>query len=65
MSIPLHERLRAEVNNTSMRNWPEMMHEAADALEQRDALYREIADLVVETDGRKVKAVANDIIEQM
>jgi len=33
-------------------------------LEQRDSLYREIADLVVETDGRKVKAVANDIMER-
>jgi shikimate kinase len=31
----------------------------------RDPLYREIADLVVETDGRKVKSVANEIIEQI
>jgi len=34
-------------------------------LEQRDPLYREIADLVVETDGRKVHSVANEIIEQI
>lgn len=34
-------------------------------LEARDPLYREIADLVVETDGRKVKSVANEIIEQI
>ena len=34
-------------------------------LENRDPLYREIADLVVETDGRKVKAVANEIIENV
>jgi len=32
---------------------------------QRDALYREIADLVIDTDGRKVKAVANEIIERL
>ncbi|MDH3351404.1 MAG: shikimate kinase AroK [Gammaproteobacteria bacterium] len=32
---------------------------------ERDALYREIADLIVETDGRKVKAVANDILERL
>lgn len=33
-------------------------------LETRDPLYREIADLVVETDNRKVHAVANEIIDQ-
>ena len=32
-------------------------------LEVRDPMYREIADLVVETDGRKVSVVANEIIE--
>ncbi len=31
----------------------------------RDPLYREIADLVVETDGRKVKAVANEIMARL
>lgn len=33
--------------------------------EQRDSLYREIADLVVETDGRKVHSVANEIVEKL
>jgi shikimate kinase len=32
-------------------------------LQKRDPLYREIADLVVETDGRKVHSVASEIIE--
>jgi shikimate kinase len=32
---------------------------------KRDPLYREIADLVVETDGRKVKAVAEEIAERL
>jgi len=36
-----------------------------DLLDKRDPLYREIADLVVETDGRKVKSVANEIIDQV
>jgi shikimate kinase len=40
-----------------------------EALEQllaaRDPLYREIADLVVETDARKVRSVADEIIEQV
>ena len=34
-------------------------------LAKRDPLYREIADIVVETDGRKVSSVANEIIEQV
>jgi len=36
-----------------------------DLMSERDAIYREIADLVVETDGRKVKAVANEILERL
>lgn len=36
-----------------------------DLMAERDGLYREIADLVVETDGRKVKAVANEIVERV
>lgn len=31
----------------------------------RDPMYREIADLIVETDGRKVKAVADEVIEKL
>ena len=31
----------------------------------RDPMYREIADLVVETDGRKVRAVANEIVDRL
>jgi shikimate kinase len=31
----------------------------------RDPLYREIADLTVQTDGRKVKAVAAEIMENL
>ncbi len=34
-------------------------------LDTRDPMYREIADIVVDTDGRKVKSVANEIIEQI
>jgi len=34
-------------------------------LDTRDPMYREIADVVVETDGRKVKSVADEIIEQI
>jgi len=34
-------------------------------LDTRDPMYREIADIVVETDGRKVKSVANEIIDEI
>ena len=34
-------------------------------LAKRDPLYREIADLIVETDGRKVHSVANEIAEHL
>lgn len=34
-------------------------------LESRDPLYREIADLVVITDGRKVRSVAKEIIDKV
>jgi shikimate kinase len=34
-------------------------------LATRDPMYREIADLVVETDGRKVHSVAREIIENV
>ena len=36
-----------------------------DLMAVRDPLYREIADLTVETDGRKVKAVASEIVERL
>ena len=36
-----------------------------DLMAIRDPIYREIADLTVETDGRRVKAVANEIIERL
>ena len=34
-------------------------------MSQREPLYREIADLTVETDGRKVNAVANEILDRL
>ena len=34
-------------------------------LDERDPLYREIADVVIETDGRKVNSVANEIVENV
>ncbi len=36
-----------------------------DLLAARDPLYREIADLIVDTDGRRVRSVADEIIEHL
>ncbi|MDH3338163.1 MAG: shikimate kinase AroK [Gammaproteobacteria bacterium] len=36
-----------------------------DLMSVRDPMYREIADLIVETDGRKVRAVADEIFERL
>ncbi|MCC5862452.1 MAG: shikimate kinase AroK [Gammaproteobacteria bacterium] len=37
----------------------------ASLMGEREPLYREIADLVIETDGRKVQAVCREIIERL
>lgn len=37
----------------------------ADLMELRDPMYREIADLVVETDGRRVQVVASEIVDAL
>jgi shikimate kinase len=34
-------------------------------LEVRDPLYREIADLVIDTDGRKVRSVVDEIVDHL
>ena len=36
-----------------------------DLMAVRDPLYRETADLTIETDGRKVRAVANEILDRL
>ena len=36
-----------------------------DLMTLREPMYREIADLVVDTDGRKVRAVANEIVDKL
>lgn len=41
------------------------LHILEELMQRRDPLYREIADLVVETDHRKVKAVTEEILERL
>jgi shikimate kinase len=53
------DRSRPLLQNTDKRQ------KIVELMEIRDPLYREEADLVIDTDGRSPKAVAREIIEQL
>ena len=65
--IYLHTSVRQQLARTSRgRNRPlldgnDKEKVLKELMEIRDPLYREIADLIVETDGRRVKEVASEI----
>ena len=65
--IYLHTSVAQQLDRTSRgRNRPLLVNDDPRAvlealMEVRDPLYREIADLVVETDGRRVREVADEI----
>ncbi len=65
--IYLHTTVKQQLDRTSRgRNRPLLENDdpqkvLEELMEIRDPLYREIADLVVETDGRRVKEVAAEI----
>ena len=67
--IYLHTSVRQQLDRTKRgRNRPLLENDEPEkVLEelmlQRDPLYREIADLIIETDGRRVKEVATEISE--
>ncbi|MGI9203130.1 MAG: shikimate kinase AroK [Woeseiaceae bacterium] len=69
--IYLHTTVKQQLDRTQRgRNRPLLENgNKAKVLEalmlERDPLYREIADLTVETDGRRVQAVARDIVEAL
>ncbi len=69
--VYLHTSVDQQVERTNRGRERPMLRDGdsrqilEDLLEVRDPLYREIADLVVPTDGRKVKAVANEIFEKL
>ena len=69
--IYLHTTVRQQLERTQRgRNRPlletEDPRQVLEALmEIRDPLYREIADMVIETDGRRVREVANEILEAL
>lgn len=70
--VYLHTTVKQQLDRTQRgRNRPllETDGDKAEVLEslmqERDPLYREIADLTVETDGRRVQAVARDIVDAL
>lgn len=65
--IYLHTTVQQQLDRTQRgRNRPLLENGdrekvLTELMEKRDPLYREIADLIVETDGRRVKEVADEI----
>lgn len=69
--VYLHTTVDQQLKRTSRGRERPLLESGGDRRETlqtllaiRDPLYREIADLVVETDGRRVKTVAAEIVEQ-
>ena len=69
--VYLHTTVKQQVDRTQ-RGRSRPLLEKGDKTEvlealmvERDPLYREIADLTIETDGRRVQAVARDIIDAL
>jgi len=60
----LVERTRRDRNRPLLQN-TDKRQKIIELLELRDPLYREEADLVIDTDGRSAKSVAREIIDQL
>ena len=60
----LYERVRAS-SHRPLLNTPDPREALADIVARRRALYEGIADVTIDTDGQKVRAVAEDIARQL
>ena len=69
--IYLHTTVEQQLKRTSRDRHRPLLHtddprgRLTELLEQREPLYREIADLVIKTDGRSVAAVVKEIIKKL
>jgi shikimate kinase len=69
--VYLHTTVEQQLERTRRgRHRPLLEHDdprqvLEELMVSRDPQYREIADLVVETDGRRVKAVASEIVDRL
>jgi len=65
--VYLHTSVKQQLERTQRRNKRPLLENAdkekvlRELMEQRDPLYREISDLIIETDGRRVQTVAREI----
>jgi len=63
----LHTSVKQQLERTQRRNKRPLLENGdkekvlRELMEQRDPLYREISDLIIETDGRRVQTVAREI----
>lgn len=60
MKRTMRDKRRPELQNQNLTE-----HDMADIMKMRDPLYLEVADIVVETDGRTVRSVAADVIKRL
>ena len=65
--VYLHTSVKQQLERTQRRNKRPLLENRdkekvlRELMEQRDPLYREISDLIIETDGRRVQTVAREI----
>ncbi len=65
--VYLHTSVKQQLERTQRRNKRPLLENGdkekvlRELMEQRDPLYREISDLIIETDGRRVQTVAREI----
>ena len=65
--VYLHTSVKQQLERTQTRNKRPVLENGdkekvlRELMEQRDPLYREISDLIIETDGRRVQTVAREI----
>lgn len=62
-SVPEQLRRTAKSKNRPLLNQDDPEVVLTELLERRDPLYREIADIVIETDGRQVPAVTRELMK--
>jgi shikimate kinase len=65
--VYLHTSVKQQLERTQRRNKRPLLQNGdkekvlRELMEERDPLYREISDLIIETDGRRVQTVAREI----
>jgi shikimate kinase len=61
----IRARIGGDTNRPSLTGTKSFLEEVEDVLRQREPVYREYADYVVETEGRAVQDIAKDIVSKV